>query len=90
MKGWSVPATIRAAMAEPIDARTTPLAVLEALRDDVAARATVCPDAELARQALEGMIELRRGADPGPAPDRHDAPTAGVVVDDEDDCLGCQ
>ena len=90
MKGWGVPATIRAAMTEPVDARTTPLAVLEALRDDVAVRANVFPDAELARQALEGMIELRRGADPGPAPDRSDAPAAGVVVDDEDDCPACQ
>ena len=65
MKGWTVPATIRAAMTEPIDARTTPLAVLEALRDDVAVRANVFPDAELARQALEGMIELRKAVEAG-------------------------
>lgn len=58
MKGWEVPETIRAAMTRPIDA-DTPLAVLEALRDDVAVRANMFPDAELARQALAALIEMR-------------------------------
>jgi len=57
MKGWELPETIRAAMAHPIG-RETPVKVLRALRDDVANRATVFPDAELARQALDALIEF--------------------------------
>ena len=83
MRGWEIPATIRAAMMEPIGP-DTPLAVLGALRDDVANRAGVFPDAELARQALDLCIALREGADPGPS--RTAAPAAARVVDDRDDC----
>ena len=95
MKGWEVPASIRAAMAEPIDAGT-PLPVLEALRDDVAVRANVFPDAELARQALDALIDARdplRAATTSAASNeetKSDAPESGVVVDDSDECLGCQ
>ena len=95
MKGWEVPAPIRSAMAEPIDAGT-PLSVLEALRDDVAVRATVFPDAELARQALDALIDARdplRAATISAASTeeaKSDAPENGVVVDDREDCLGCQ
>lgn len=89
MKGWELPATIRAAMAEPIGP-DTPVRVLEALRDDVANRATIFPDAELARQALAALIALRAGAEAALATDRPAAPDPAVVVDDRDDCLGCQ
>lgn len=89
MKGWQVPPAIRAAMAEPIDA-ATPLAVLEALRDDVAKRATIFPDAELARQALDALIALKNGAEAAIATDRPAPPDPAVVVDDRDECLGCQ
>ena len=97
MRGWEIPDTIRAAMAEPIDA-ATPLPVLEALRDDVAVRAAIFPDAELARQALEALIELRLSAMETEAEAdalttqqaKSDAPESSVVVDDRDDCLGCQ
>lgn len=89
MKGWETPEAIRRAMLDPIG-RDTPVRVLEALRDDVAVRATVFPDAELARQALEALIETRTATALGHTPERADDPEAGVVVDDTDDCLGCQ
>ncbi len=95
MKGWETPETIRAAMAEPIDA-ATPLAVLEALRDDAAVRAAIFPDAELARQALDALIDARdplRAATTSAASNeeaKNNAPESGVVVDDSDECLGCQ
>ena len=88
MRGWEVPPAIRAAMREPIGP-DTPVAVLEALRDAVAVRAEIFPDAELARQALE--LLLQRMVPPKEAERLAAADTeAGVVVDDSDDCLGCQ
>ena len=89
MKGWDLPPNIRAAMLEPIG-RDTPTAVLEALRDDVANRATIFPDAELARQALDALIETRTATAFGHTPERRGTAAAGIVVDDSDDCLGCQ
>ena len=89
MKGWELPDSIRAAMTERID-RDTPVPVLEALRDDAANRATIFPDAELARQALDLCIALRETTDPGRPSDRLDAPGTACVVDDRDDCEACQ
>ena len=94
MRGWETPPALLAAMREPIGP-DTPLAVLEALRDDAAVRAEIFPDAELARQALEALIDFRgfhrRPQPPAASSDeaKSDAPD-GVVVDDRDDCLGCQ
>ena len=48
-----------------IDARTTPLRDLRTLRDDVAKRATIFPDAELARQALDALIETKEAIEAG-------------------------
>ena len=65
MKGWETPDSIRAAMTDPIDAGRTPIPVLEALRDDVANRATIFPDAEIARQALDALIEVKQAIEAG-------------------------
>lgn len=89
MKGWEIPASIRAAMTEPVT-KDTPIAVLRALRDDVAVRANVFPDAELARQALDLCIGQKEGADPGHSPDRPEAPATVCVVDDRGECEACQ
>ncbi|MCY4548152.1 MAG: hypothetical protein OXC28_07280 [Defluviicoccus sp.] len=89
MKGWELPAAIRAAMTDPVRPGT-PLPVLRALRDDVAVRAEIFPDAELARQALDALVALKEPGDAGRVADRPAAPAAACAIDDRDECEACQ